>query len=206
VSVGFEGAVLAGGASRRMGTDKAFVAAPDGRALVAVAAEALRDAGAARTFVVGGDRAGIESLGLAWVADRHPGEGPLGGIVTALLASEHDLVVVLACDMPEVDATVPEALVRGLRDEPAAGVAVALAGRREQPLTSCWRRSVALPVLDEAFASGERAPRHLLDRLAVIRVAGLPVDRLADVDSPDDLRRYADRSLRPHTSTRQDLP
>ncbi len=200
----FEGAVLAGGASRRMGTDKAFVTAPDGRALVAVAADALVASGAARTFVVGGDRAGIEALGLAWVPDRHPGEGPLGGIITALAASAHDLVMVLACDMPEVDGTVPAALVQALVEHPSAGVAVALAGDREQPLTSCWRRSVALDPLEAAFADGRRAPRHLLDELAAVRVAGLALDRLADVDSPEDLRRYAERSLRPHTITRQD--
>lgn len=206
MSGAFAGAVLAGGASRRMGTDKAFVAAPDGRPMVAVAADALRDAGAARTFVVGGDRAGVEGLGLAWVADRHPGEGPLGGIITALGASDHDLVVVLACDMPEVDATVPAALVQALVDEPGAGVAVALAGDRQQPLTSCWRRSLALEVLEGAYAGGQRAPRHVLEQLGAVGVGGLPLDRLADVDSPDDLRRYADRPLRPHTSTRQDLP
>jgi molybdopterin-guanine dinucleotide biosynthesis protein A len=188
-----------------MGTDKAFVAAPDGRPLVVVAADALRDAGAARTVVVGGDRSGVESLGLGWVADLHPGEGPLGGIITALVASGHDLTVVLACDMPEVDHRVPAALVRALVEHPGAGVAVALAGAREQPLTSCWRRSAALATLEDAFRAGERAPRHLLDRLGAVRVAGLPVDQLADVDSPDDLRRYADRSLRPHTNTRQDL-
>lgn len=203
---GFEGAVLAGGASRRMGTDKAFLAAPDGRPLVVVAAHALASAGASRTFVVGGDRSGIESAGLGWVADRHPGEGPLGGIITALTVSEHDLVVVLACDMPEVDEEVPAALVDALRGTPAAGVAVALAGEREQPLTSCWRRSVALGALEAAFAGGQRAPRHLLDELRAVRVAGLPVEHLADVDSPEDLRRYADRSLRPHTTPGQDRP
>jgi molybdenum cofactor guanylyltransferase len=189
-----------------MGTDKAFVAAPDGRPMVVVAADALRGAGAGRTFVVGGDPAGVGSLGLAWVADRHPGEGPLGGIITALATSGHDLVMVLACDMPEVDATVPAALVQALLDEPTAGVAVALAGAREQPLTSCWRRSLALEVLEQAYAAGQRAPRHLLEQVGVVRVDGLALERLADVDSPDDLRRYADRPLRPHTSIRQDLP
>lgn len=206
MTVAFDGAVLAGGASRRMGTDKAFVTAPDGRPLVVVAAEALGGAGAARTIVVGGDRGGIEALGLGWVADLHPGEGPLGGIVTALASADHDLVVVLACDMPEVDREVPAALVEAMLAEPSAGVAVAVAGEREQPLTSCWRRSMALGVLEAAFAGGERAPRYLLDRLGVVRVAGLPLHRLADVDSPDDLRRYAERPLRPHTSTEQDLP
>jgi len=176
-----------------MGTDKALLPGPDGRPMAVVAADALAGAGAARIAVVGGDGARLLELGLEPLPDLHPGEGPLGGIVTALtaLGPDADLVVVLACDMPEVGPEVPGALVAALDAAPTAGVAVALVGEREQPLTACWRSSVARPVLEEAFAAGERAPRHLLGRLGVVRVGGLPVGQLLDVDSPEDLRRYA---------------
>jgi molybdopterin-guanine dinucleotide biosynthesis protein A len=76
---------------------------------------------------------------------------------------------------------------------------VATVGEREQPLTACWRRSVALGPIEEAFAAGERAPRALLDRLEAVRVGGLDHAQLLDVDSPEDLRRYADQPLRPPT-------
>ena len=82
-----------------MGTDKALLVV-DGRPLAVVAAEALRGAGATDVFAVGGDRAGLEAAGLRWVADRWPGEGPLGALVTALDASTADVVAVLACDRP----------------------------------------------------------------------------------------------------------
>jgi molybdopterin-guanine dinucleotide biosynthesis protein A len=84
-------------------------------------------------------------------------------------------------------------------------VAVAVVGEREQPLTACWRRSVALAVLEAGFASGVRAPRHLLDALAVVRVPGLSPAALADVDSPEDLRRYAEAPTQTPT-TEQDPP
>ena len=202
--VPFDGAVLAGGASRRMGRDKALVTAPDGRPLAMVGLDALQAAGAGRAVAVGGDEAALRALGADWVADRFPGEGPLGGILTALEATSAELVVVMACDMPGVGRQVPRALVQALASAPTAAVALAVVGDRDQPLTACWRRSVATPELRAAYGAGERAPRTVLDRLAVVRVEGLPVEELVDVDSPEDLRRYADRHHPPRPPTEQE--
>ena len=95
----FAGAVLAGGASRRMGSDKAF-AEVGGRPLVARAADTLARAGADPVAVVGGDAAGLARLGLHRVPDRWPGEGPLGGLITALDTSPRPVTVIVACDLP----------------------------------------------------------------------------------------------------------
>jgi molybdenum cofactor guanylyltransferase len=204
VTTAFAGAVLAGGASRRMGRDKALVEAPDGRALVLVGVDALLAAGASEVVVVGGDERTLRGLGVRWVPDLHPGEGPLGGILTALDATDAALVVVMACDMPGVGAAVPSALVAALAASPGSGAAVATVGDREQPLTACWRREVAGPLLRAAFAAGERAPRKVLPVLGVVRVEGLPVAQLIDVDSPEDLRRYAEAPPHPTTDEQDD--
>jgi molybdopterin-guanine dinucleotide biosynthesis protein A len=205
VTASFDGAVLAGGSSRRMGRDKALIEAPDGRPLALVGVEALRTAGATEVIVVGGDERGLRALGVSWVADLHPGEGPLGGVLTAFANTTAELVVVMACDMPGVDSEVPAALVAALAAAPDSGVAVAVVGEREQPLTACWRRSTARDALRAAFVAGERAPRKVLSGLGVVRVDGLPVSQLADVDSPEDLRRYAEPP--PHLPTdEQDAP
>ena len=66
-----------------MGTDKALITT-DGITLVERAVDALTRAGADPVIVVGGNRAAIEALGLRYVDDQWPGEGPLGGIITAL--------------------------------------------------------------------------------------------------------------------------
>jgi molybdopterin-guanine dinucleotide biosynthesis protein A len=176
-----------------MGRDKALVEVVPGRPLALVAATALAGAGAVAVVAVGGDRDGLEAVGLRWVPDRFPGEGPLGGILTALATAPTDLVVVVACDMPGIGPAVPAALVSALAAEPSAGAAVALVAGREQPLTAAWRCSVALGPLEEAFAGGVRAPRRLLGEVAAVTVGGLPAEELDDVDSPSDLRRYAER-------------
>jgi molybdenum cofactor guanylyltransferase len=79
----FTGAVLCGGASRRMGRDKAFIPV-GGRTLVRRVADALEAAGATPVVAVGGDLAALRAEGLTAVPDDAPGAGPLAGIVTAL--------------------------------------------------------------------------------------------------------------------------
>jgi molybdenum cofactor guanylyltransferase len=193
----FSGAVLTGGRSRRMGADKALLEVGGGRALVTVAAEALAGAGAVEVFAVGGNPEGLAALGLRMVPDAHPDEGPLGGTITALRTAGTDLVAVLACDMPVVTSDVAAALVAALVAEPEAGVAVGGVDGRIQPPTAVWRASSTLAALEQGFASGERAPRRLLAGLDVVEVADLDPAALADVDRPEDLRRYADPVLDP---------
>jgi molybdopterin-guanine dinucleotide biosynthesis protein A len=192
------GAVLTGGASSRMGRDKAFVEV-DGRLLVAVGVQAMVEAGADPVLVVGGDRVGLARAvpDATYVPDLAPGEGPLGALLTAFdaavaVASVRDpIVVIVACDMPRLDAATVTALLGALHQAPRAGAALALADGRPQPLTGAWRPQLVVGPMREAFSAGERAPRRVLPRLEVVGVAGLRAEALADVDRPEDLRRYA---------------
>ena len=196
----FTGVVLAGGQSSRMGRDKAFVEVGD-RALASIAADALRGAGAVEVMAVGGDRDRLAALGLDVRPDDHPGEGPLGAIVTALgladpLSSPDGIVMVLACDMPRIDAATVSAVVAALQARPDADGAVPTLDGRRQILTAAYRTRLR-PHLAAAFAAGERAPRRALEGAVIVEVDDLDPERLADVDRPDDLHRYA----HPHTST-----
>jgi molybdopterin-guanine dinucleotide biosynthesis protein A len=172
-----------------MGTDKALLEV-DGRALARTAADALLAAGADRVVAVGGDRPGLEALDLAVVDDQHPGEGPLGGILTALAASTEDVVVVLACDLPNPDPAAITVVVEALDDGDVA--APFHDGRRELLHAAYHRR--AEPVLAAAFAAGERAPHRAVAGLTVVEVVGLPARALADADEPGDLPSGLPRS------------
>jgi molybdenum cofactor guanylyltransferase len=172
-----------------MGTDKALLAV-DGRPLAAVAAGALIAAGAVSVFCVGGDQAGLSRLGLDARPDDHPGQGPLGGLLTALRLAETEVVVILSCDLPGIDAPTVTALAAALVASPAAALAAPTLDGRLQYLTAAYRCS-ARPMLADAFAGGERAVRRAVGGLEVAEVEGLDAERLADVDQPEDLRRYA---------------
>lgn len=187
------GVVLAGGASRRMGADKALIEV-DGRALVVTACNALRAAGVDPVVVVGGDPQAGVLAGVRTLPDRWPGEGPLGGIVTALGHLDDDgvrPVLVLACDLPDASpATVGAILDRA--DGAGDSVILPVLEGVPQWLHALWPPG-ARPVLAEAFEAGERAPWRAGRRLPVVEVADLDPDSLRDLDRPEDLGERAAR-------------
>ena len=167
-----------------MGVDKATLVV-SGRPLAAIAGAALGEAGAAEVLAVGGDPAAAAAVGLEHVADRWPGEGPLGALVTVLDHAVHDVVVVLACDMPRVTRSAVVEVLFGL--DATVDAAVADAGDRLHPLLGAYRRSSLHP-LRAAFEGGERS---MTGALARIRVAAVPLSRPAwafNANTPDDLR------------------
>lgn len=178
-------AVLAGGRSRRMGRDKAFVVV-DGRTMVERVVDAAAAAGAERVGCVGGDVARLRGLGLEAVPDRAPGTGPLGGVCTALDVAHTELVVVLACDLvtPSVEAMTDLVATATTTD---AEVTVPVVSGRPQWLHAAWRRAARL-ALEGAFADGERAVHRAAARLRIHEYEA-SAEGFADADRPEDLPR-----------------
>jgi molybdopterin-guanine dinucleotide biosynthesis protein A len=192
-TISFSGIVLAGGSSRRMGTDKALLDVR-GEPLVLTPHRALVAAGATDVIVVGGDGAALSALGLDVRPDQWPGEGPLAGLVSGLVAVAEDVAVVLACDLPGACVDLVDNLVdafggSNLEAAEIDAVVPVVDGRR-QPLAALYRLAAA-PEMQSAFDTGERSLLAALDRLRVHEIE-LPDPRwVLDVDTPkdvDDLR------------------
>ena len=166
-----------------MGRDKALIEV-DGRALACIAADALAAAGADEVFAVGGDVQALEAIGLRVVPDGWPGEGPLGGLVTALEVATRDVVVVLSCDLPGVTGEAVQVLLDALEDHDGA---VAVVAGRRQHLVAAWRRVEALEPLATAFAAGERAIWRAGAPLRVTEVTLRDSAWAQDVDDADGL-------------------
>lgn len=189
------GAVLAGGRSRRMGRDKRWVEV-DGIPMLVRAVTAVR-AVADHVQIVGGlDLVGDvpdEIADVLAIADLRAGQGPLGGIETALATAEHEVVVVVAVDHPWLNPAVLDLLVAQLGIEPEVDAAVLGSADGPQPLVAAYRRA-ALPTVRRLLDEGERRTMALLDNLAVAVVEREAWARLdpqgwtaRDVDTPEDL-------------------
>ena len=170
---GWVAAVLTGGASTRMGRDKAAIEV-DGTAMADRVAAALRAAGALEVARIGGATGDVP--------DDDPGEGPLGGVLTALRWSDEQVLVVAPCDLVSPSPGTFTALVAELVASPGALAAVP---DRDRPLPVALRATAEAP-LRAAFVAGERSVRRALAGLdgAVVEVDGTGLD---DADTPDRL-------------------
>jgi molybdopterin-guanine dinucleotide biosynthesis protein A len=149
------GFVLAGGRSSRMGEEKALLRL-GGRTLLERALEKAREVAA--SVHIAGPAERFAAYGEV-VEDVYPGRGPLGAIHAALSASRTELNLMLAADMPFVEA---EFLRRLAAEAERCGAVVTVprGGGGLQPLCAVYRRSFAA-VAQAALEQGE----NKIDRL-----------------------------------------
>lgn len=159
------GYVMAGGESARFGSDKAL-AEFSGRAMVLRMTELLGQV-ARETFVVGGVEK-YARLGVNCIPDRWPGQGPLGGIITALLysrsyAADSEWNLIVSCDMPFLTAD----WLRFLSERAASSSAEVLlphSASGPEPLCACYRTDAA-EGLRGVFESGVRKITEALQQV-----------------------------------------
>jgi molybdenum cofactor guanylyltransferase len=180
----FHGFVQAGGGSTRFGTDKALVRL-GGKTMLQRTGELLATVCGDVTIVT----AEGKYADAPWprIADRWPGEGPLGGILTALhhvrgtesvdqkRGEESDscpFALILSCDMPFLTAEFLRFLTeRALASEVA--IIVPEVSKRLEPLCACWCLA-ATEAIQAAFDAGcrkvseamKQVPMEVLDESA----------------------------------------
>ncbi|HJP65423.1 MAG TPA: molybdenum cofactor guanylyltransferase [Actinomycetota bacterium] len=186
------GVVLCGGGSTRMGRDKALIEI-DGVPLFQVVAHRLAHA-AWPVFLAPGRTGRLGEVGYPNLTDAEPDAGPLGGIVSALRASPHDRVAVVAVDMPFASGDVFRLLADRIGE---ANAAVPVTSDGPQPLHAVFARS-ALPALEQALVDGSRSVKGALQTLQVRMVgpdewhSADPSGRFAvNVNRPEDLASIA---------------
>lgn len=188
------GILLTGGASRRMGRDKASIPWPGSDSpTLAVRTAALLTEVCAETVEVG---PGHTKLPRA--EEATPGSGPLAAMVAGwehlMAARWTGPVLVVATDLP----LLTEGLLAWLSDHPGVNSVVPSSGGRVQPL--CARYSqLDMATARRLVAGGERAVKALIGSIdAVVVPEGIwggpagGAQALRDADTPLDLRRAAD--------------
>ena len=169
-------AILIGGHSRRMGKDKARLII-DGSSMLERCVETLRKI-VPEVIVVGAQHSG-ESIHCArFVSDLFPGQGPVGGIITALSALGRGSHLVVACDMPFLQISILNLLVA--HDNGDDDAVIPLPSTGPEPLCALYR-DTAVPKLERYLEGGGRALYKALERL---RTHFIPEHELRSVD-PD---------------------
>ena len=194
------GYVLAGGRSRRFGSEKAR-AVLRGRPLILHAADLLATICGDVTVVTAVDR-GFEDLDLRTIFDEVEDRGPLGGLHAALADAGSGLVAVTACDFVGGDPTWFETLMGawrneigtrghgGARGKPAGAVAF----RDEQrwhPLCAVY----STELLDEVrrrLEAGVLSMQALLDEVGVAVTVPAGFERAKSIDTREALADYRD--------------
>jgi molybdopterin-guanine dinucleotide biosynthesis protein A len=167
-SQGVAAAVLAGGASSRMGRPKAYLPFL-GQPLAARVIARLRAQAAAVYFNPRADDGEAAALGVPLAPDdpRWQGAGPLAGVAAALARARDEgfaALVTAPCDAPFL----PLDLVARLT-APGAPAAVAVSASGVEPMFALWPVA-ALGAVEAALASGRASPRAVLESLSAARV------------------------------------
>jgi molybdopterin-guanine dinucleotide biosynthesis protein A len=165
-----------------MGRNKALLPFRGGFLAESVAQAVRLAAGSA---ILVGDPKVYARLPFPATPDLYPGDGPLGGILTALDHTPAHWNVVAACDMPDITAAFLTRLIEAAqRSDTDALVPIGPSGRPE-PLCAVYHRR-ARRGLEAAFHNGVRA---VSAALPWVRITLFPVSELTlfqNVNTPEE--------------------
>lgn len=185
----FSGAILAGGQSRRMGFNKAFIEL-EGSTVIARAARTMK-AVFDSPAIIANDTTLYGNLGLPVYPDIIKDAGSLGGIYTALYHSKEDYAFVIACDMPWVD---PGCIKRVLDNAGGEDCVIPFISGRFHPLHAAWSKR-CMSNIEAMINQGNLRINDLIKKLNIKALTeeqftGLPIARsVENVNTPQDLER-----------------
>lgn len=197
------GIVLAGGRSRRLGSDKRLLRlwGAAGPTLLERAVATLAPL-CSEVVVVLNDPEGWPTLPARLVRDHYADAGPLGGIFTGLQHCRTPFALLVAADMPLLKPELLEAMLRRPRSfdalvprSPDPGATRNSAGL--EPLLAIYSRA-CLPTFAQALEGGERQVSAALAPLDVAIVEGDEIRRhdpeghsFRNINTPEQLAEVA---------------
>ena len=149
------GVILAGGLARRMNNQDKGLVKYKGRPMVSYALAALGAVADQTLINANRNREQYEKFGLPVVADQTDSfDGPLAGVLSAMIHTDADVLIVMPCDSPLIKAEHLQKLL-ATRAENDADVAAAFDGERLHPVFLAIKTSLKTS-LQDYLASGQR--------------------------------------------------
>ena len=177
--------VLAGGDSRRMGRPKPWIEVGE-TVLLRYVVERLAPA-FSEVVVSFGEPEQMEQLvPYRVVFDRKRAAGPLAGLEAGLLAARHEVLFVVACDMPYVTSSVAEVAVAAAR---SCDAAIPRHDGLFEPVCGAYRKT-ALPTIVGALDAGNHVAHDVVESMDVTWLEGLDPAQFESLNTPADLERF----------------
>jgi molybdenum cofactor guanylyltransferase len=162
------GVILAGGLARRMNNQDKGLINYKGQPMVSYAIAAL--AAVADPLIINANRnkEQYQAFGLPVVADQTDTfDGPLAGVLTAMIYTDAKVLLVIPCDSPLIKAEHLQKLLSALAENDA-DVAVAFDGERMHPVFLAIKTSLKTS-LQDYLASGQRKIDRWLEQQKVVK-------------------------------------
>ena len=168
--------ILAGGQSRRMGSDKSQLLIQDQTFTERIAETLLQITDS--ITLVGARR---HNTSFSVVTDVFPNWGALGGLHAALAGCTREWAIVVACDLPFVTAELFHYLASQRADHDA--VVPLQSDGRPQPLAALYRIDPCLRRATELIETGHRRP---LDLLELVNTRWVPFSELTNLNGAEN--------------------
>ncbi|MEK6531242.1 MAG: molybdenum cofactor guanylyltransferase [Deltaproteobacteria bacterium] len=188
--INMTGAILAGGRSRRMGFNKAFIKT-EGKTIIERTLGILKQGlNIDEVFIVANDIDAYEFLDCRVYSDIIKGAGSMGGIYTALFHSASEHTFIAACDMPLINQKAIQTL-SGSIDGKAFAVVPFIQGRFH-PLHAIYSKKCLKPI-DGLLKKGEKRISTLLSDIKIKKLDerdfnGIPIeDSVRNINTKEDL-------------------
>ncbi|HZS76168.1 MAG TPA: molybdenum cofactor guanylyltransferase [Ktedonobacteraceae bacterium] len=161
--MGSAGIIMAGGRSRRMGTNKALLRLPGNAALTFLDSLVSVLTSLCEEVVIVAADASFEAWyarpGTRLVYDQIPEHGPLMGLYSGLSAVSTSYALIVAVDMPCLQPALANFLLSQAQEDT---LIVPRVGGIPQVLLAIYPRAV-LPYIEQCLQNGRRDPRALLE-------------------------------------------
>jgi molybdenum cofactor guanylyltransferase len=177
-------AVLAGGQSSRMGTDKALMPlTPGGKPMLQLVLDHLKSV-SGDLLVIAPRRHGYDQFSARVVPDLREGGGALVGIHSALIHAVHNHCFVVACDMPFLSPGLLQLMATERRDYDVLVPLLPGTSRQRadglvfQTLHAIYGKQ-CVPAIESEIAEGRRQVVGFFNR---VNMRTIEIDEVARVD------------------------
>ncbi len=182
------GAIIAGGRSKRLGTDKALIYFK-GKKLIEYAIELMQ--AFTNEIVISANKNKYTEYSFPVVPDNYPDLGPISGLEAVLKHSRTRKNMVVPCDTPFLSTELYETLINF--SETYDAVVPRTANGKTEPLIAVYSKDI-LPVISQQIKKHDYKLQHLLKAINTKFVLIDNKHNLSNINTISDLNNISDQS------------